>query len=146
MPWCQEKQKASSQAGGQRLTTATTVSHLHKDSEEDDHDGRGDEEPLLGEVIDQEDQGKADCSSQASVGDDELISKGHDVSPQLVNHSGQQQDPFTGRRGGCPSRHDHQVCVLFRLMGHHLYNFVLPVALQTRQSSSVEQTNGQLHM
>lgn len=91
----------------------TTVSHLHKDSEEDDHYGRGDEEPLLGEIIDQEDQGKADCPSQASVSDYELISKGHGIPPQLVNHSSQQQNPF--RRGVCVSRHN-DVCTFSILM------------------------------
>lgn len=77
----------------------TTVSHLNKDGEEDDHYGSGDEEPLLGEIIDQKDQGKTDCPSQASVGDDKLISKGHGIPPQLVNHSSQQQDPFRSGRG-----------------------------------------------
>lgn len=70
--------------------------HLHKDSEEDDHDGGGDEESFLWEVVDQEDEGKADGPSQASVGDDELVSEGHGVPPQLVHHGGQQENTFRG--------------------------------------------------
>lgn len=34
---------------GDKGVQVTNVPHLHKDSEEDDHYGGGDEEPLLGE-------------------------------------------------------------------------------------------------
>lgn len=78
--------------------SVTSFSHLYKDSEEDDHNGSCDEESFLWEVIDQEDEGEADCPSQASVGDDELISKGHSVPPQLVDHSSQQENTFRGGR------------------------------------------------
>lgn len=70
----------------------TFIPHLHKDGKENDHDGGCDEEPLLWEVINEEDQRKADCSSEATVGEDELVSKGHGVPPKLVHHSGEQEN------------------------------------------------------
>lgn len=72
------------------------VLHLYKNSEEDDYNGSCDEESFLWEVINQEHEGEADGSSQASVGDDELISKGHGVPPELIHHSGQQENTFRG--------------------------------------------------
>lgn len=69
-----------------------TFTHLNKNSEEDDYNSCCDEESFLREVINQEDQGEADCSSQAAIGNDELISEGHSVSPKLVHHSGQKQN------------------------------------------------------
>lgn len=74
----------------------TPCSHLYKDSEEDDHNGGRDEESLLREVVDQEDEGETNGPSETSVGDDELISKGHSVPPELVHHSGEQEDTFRG--------------------------------------------------
>lgn len=65
-------------------------------SEEDDHNGGRDEESLLREVVDQEDEGETNGPSETSVGDDELISKGHSVPPELVHHSGEQEDTFRG--------------------------------------------------
>ena len=70
----------------------TLISHLYKDSEEDDHNGSCDKEPFLWEVINEEDQGETDCSSQASVSDDELVSEGHSIPPKLVHDRGQQED------------------------------------------------------
>lgn len=72
----------------------TCLPHLYKDSKENDHDGSGDEESFLWEVINQEDQGKTDCPSQATVGDDELVSEGHSVPPELVHKRGQQKHAF----------------------------------------------------
>lgn len=69
-----------------------TLTHLYKNSEEDDYNGCCDEESFLWEVINQEDQGETNCSSQATIGNDELISEGHSVSPQLVYHSSQKQN------------------------------------------------------
>lgn len=66
--------------------------YLYKDSKENDHDGSRDKESFLREVVNQEDQGEADCSSQATVGDDELVSEGHSVPPKLVHHSSEQED------------------------------------------------------
>lgn len=75
----------------------TLFPHLYKDGEEDDHNSCCDEESFLWEVVNQEDEGETDCPSQASVGNDELVSKGHSISPELVHHSSQQENTF--RRG-----------------------------------------------
>lgn len=72
------------------------IFHLYKDSEEDDHNGSCDEESFLWEVVNQEDEGETDCPPQASVGNDELISKGHSVPPELVHHSSEQENTFRG--------------------------------------------------
>lgn len=63
------------------------IFYLHKNSEEDDHNGCCDEESFFGEVIDQEDQREADRPSQAAVGNNELIAKGHHIPTHLVHHS-----------------------------------------------------------
>lgn len=74
-------------------------SHLYKNSEEDYYNGCCDEESFLWEVINQEDQGETDSSSQATIGNDELISEGHSISSELVYHSSQKQN--TLRRKVC---------------------------------------------
>lgn len=65
---------------------------LYKDGEENHHNGGCDEETFLWKVVNQEDQGETDCSSQAAVGNDELVSEGHRVPPELVHHSSEQEN------------------------------------------------------
>lgn len=67
-------------------------SYLYKDCEENDHDCSCDEESLFWKVIDEEDQGETDGSSQATVGNNKLIPKCHHIPPEFVYHSSQQEN------------------------------------------------------
>lgn len=66
------------------------MAHLHKHGEEDDSDGGGNEELLHGEVVHEEHQREADCPSQATIGNDELVPECHGVAAHLVDHCRQE--------------------------------------------------------
>ncbi|KAG7278110.1 hypothetical protein CRUP_029055, partial [Coryphaenoides rupestris] len=102
-----------------------TMDHIHQFHQ------RLDGHPLYDQdtrVVDEEDEGEADGASQATVGDDELVPEGHRVPAQLVDHRPSAAGPLEGAAGGK------------RSLGPS------PEALQSRQSSRVAQTKGQLHM
>lgn len=71
--------------------------YLHKHGEQNDHDGGSNEKSFFGEIVNEEDQRETDCPSQATIGNDELVTEGHSVAAKFVDHSCEEEYAWRGK-------------------------------------------------